>query len=78
MSLNFLRRQPQPPTPPRVIYTAPSGAAYWADVIEFKPEDGVNWVKLVVYYRYDEAKRVWHTMDKWTTFETIQPEKQVA
>lgn len=78
MSLNFLRRNPQPPVPPRVIYTAPSGRTYWADVIEYAPADGINWVKLVIYTDYDEDKRAWKTCTTWTIKEVIAPEKKAA
>lgn len=69
---------PEPPTPPRVLYTAPSGAVYWADMIEFAPDADWNWVLLVVYYDYDEAKRTWKSMTQWTIIEATRPENKAA
>ncbi len=69
---------PQPPTPPRVLHTAVSGQQYWADIVEYDYQDGVRWVKLVLYYQYDESKRAWRTMERWTTLDTCQQVRKVA
>ena len=75
MSLNFLKRklywQPQPPEPILCQYTAPSGAVYWAHLLNVAPDQDANWVEIIVWYSYDQTTDTWKSMPKTTVFEAL-------